>query len=247
MVDVFLYSGESNAADVKLSDPTVLRSSGATYSQTLAFTLDDVVTLANSTLHHSQSLALSLDSIEAAFVNTVVHNESIAFTLSDISAAVSQALSHSQGIAFSLDDISFSGSQVLRHSESLALTLDSIDVSLMQSVRHIESISISLSDILVSISSSALTPFVRRIRSAMYVPSPVPQDPKYLTRYINDELIKIKIAIDVLASGHVDQVHVAPTKPRDGDFRLADGTNWNPTAGGQGFYGYYNSAWHKLG
>lgn len=269
MVDVFLYSGESNSADVKLSDPTVLRSAGgATYDQVLSVTLsditvstsqvlqhsqsvistlDDVITQANSTLQHSESLALSLDSIQAAFVNTVVHNASIAFSLSDISAAISQALSHNQVINLSLDGISFSGSQILQHSESLSLSLDSIDISLMESVRHIESISITLSDILISISSAALTPFIRRVRLAMYVPAPVPQDPKYLTRYINDELLKIKIAIDVLASGHVDQVYVAPTKPRDGDFRLADGINWNPTATGQGFYGYYNSTWHKLG
>ena len=37
-----------------------------------------------------------------------------------------------------------------------------------------------------------------------------------------------------------------PEKKRAGDVVLADGTSWNPGAG-QGFYGYYAGAWHKLG
>lgn len=40
--------------------------------------------------------------------------------------------------------------------------------------------------------------------------------------------------------------YVAPSKPRSGDIRLADGTQWNPGSGA-GFYGYYGSAWVKLG
>ncbi len=40
--------------------------------------------------------------------------------------------------------------------------------------------------------------------------------------------------------------NVAPAKPRTGDTRLADGTNWNPGAGA-GVYTYYAAAWHKLG
>jgi putative cell wall-binding protein len=37
-----------------------------------------------------------------------------------------------------------------------------------------------------------------------------------------------------------------PVKRKDGMVVLADGTNWNPGAG-QGYYGYYAGAWHKLG
>ena len=37
-----------------------------------------------------------------------------------------------------------------------------------------------------------------------------------------------------------------PDKPRDGDIRYADGTNWNPFSG-EGFYGYYAGSWVKLG
>ena len=44
----------------------------------------------------------------------------------------------------------------------------------------------------------------------------------------------------------VGTTNVAPSKPRAGDIRLADGTNWNPGSGA-GFYGYYGGAWVKLG
>lgn len=87
----------------------------------------------------------------------------------------------------------------------------------------------------------------RNLSTVFYAHGDVPSKPEALTRFISDELTKIGTAISGLAEGHLDVTHVAPEKPRDGDIRLADGTNWNPTAGGQGFYGYYNSAWHKLG
>ena len=54
------------------------------------------------------------------------------------------------------------------------------------------------------------------------------------------------MAIAALAEGHLDQVHAEPDKPRDGDIRLADGSDWNP-GGGQGVYCYYNSTWNRLG
>jgi hypothetical protein len=45
----------------------------------------------------------------------------------------------------------------------------------------------------------------------------------------------------------IDETNVAPSKPRNGDLRLADGTNWNPS-GGRGIYWYNEdaSAWTKL-
>lgn len=82
--------------------------------------------------------------------------------------------------------------------------------------------------------------------SVGYVPSLPPSDAKALPSYIYDELMRVSAAITSLAEGHLDQVHIAPTKPRNGDIRLADGTNWNPGLG-QGVYCYYNSTWNKLG
>jgi len=47
--------------------------------------------------------------------------------------------------------------------------------------------------------------------------------------------------------GHLDVQNVAPDKPRQGDLRYADGSNWNPSAGGEGIY-FFNAAgaWVKL-
>lgn len=82
--------------------------------------------------------------------------------------------------------------------------------------------------------------------SVFYVPEPTPADAQELPAYIARELEKIRIAVDMLALGHLDKTHVAPAKPREGDIRLADGADWNPGSGA-GFYGYYGGAWAKLG
>lgn len=82
--------------------------------------------------------------------------------------------------------------------------------------------------------------------SVFYAPEPVPSDPKELPAYIERNNRAIEMAINLLAAGHLDETHVAPVKPRNGDIRLADGTNWNPGSG-QGVYAYYNSTWNKLG
>lgn len=82
--------------------------------------------------------------------------------------------------------------------------------------------------------------------TVFYNPEQPPSDSAQYSVWIERELYKIKSAIDLLASGHLDQTNVAPTKPRTGDIRLADGTNWNPGSGA-GFYGYYGGAWVKLG
>ena len=82
--------------------------------------------------------------------------------------------------------------------------------------------------------------------SAFYVPSNPPDDPAQLPRFLQAELAKLSGTLDLLISGHLDKTNVAPAKPREGDLRLADGTNWNPGSG-QGVYCYYNSAWRYLG
>lgn len=83
--------------------------------------------------------------------------------------------------------------------------------------------------------------------AAFYAPSPLTSDdPRDLPRYLATELTAIQGAIQALVAGHLETTNVAPTKPRDGDFRFADGTNWNPGSG-KGFYGYYSSSWHFLG
>lgn len=84
------------------------------------------------------------------------------------------------------------------------------------------------------------------INSVDYHPSPPPIDQKEVVQYAYDEFIKISASFRLLADGHIDQTNAAPIKPRNGDIRLADGTDWNPGLG-QGVYCYYNSTWNKLG
>ncbi len=69
---------------------------------------------------------------------------------------------------------------------------------------------------------------------------PVAQDD--LNRFFYTELNKISAAINLLALGHLDMTYVAPAKPRQGDIRYADGTQWNPGSGA-GLYYYNGSAW----
>lgn len=85
--------------------------------------------------------------------------------------------------------------------------------------------------------------------SVFYAPEVVPNRPEDLSMYLQKELDKIKVAIDLLALGHLDKTYVAPTKPRDGDIRYADGTSWDPGAGasGEGVFCYYAGVWNRLG
>ena len=83
--------------------------------------------------------------------------------------------------------------------------------------------------------------------STRYVPSTVPTNPDDIPHYLQEELERMSIAVNNLADGHIDKTHVAPDKPRDGDIRFADGTNWNPGSA-RGFY-YYDlttTAWIRF-
>lgn len=82
--------------------------------------------------------------------------------------------------------------------------------------------------------------------TASYTPAAVPDSPDALPAYLRMELQRIAAAVTALALGHFDTTYVAPTKPREGDTRLADGTKWNPGSGA-GVYTYYGGAWNKLG
>ena len=51
--------------------------------------------------------------------------------------------------------------------------------------------------------------------------------------------------INNIADGHFDVSNAAPDKPRTGDIRYADGTDWNPGSG-EGIYFYNGTAWVNL-
>lgn len=79
----------------------------------------------------------------------------------------------------------------------------------------------------------------------MYAPGQINGD---VSQFLGDELHRIARAMDEPKDMiMLEMRYVAPAKPKDGMVVLADGTSWNPSAGGQGFYGYYGGSWKKLG
>ncbi|MGH9425716.1 MAG: hypothetical protein ACRD2L_05340 [Terriglobia bacterium] len=84
----------------------------------------------------------------------------------------------------------------------------------------------------------------------IYEPSiapPLGMDANELSKWVYEEFLRLaRMLQDPPHDVHVDKLHVAPAKPRDGMVVLADGTNWNPGSGA-GFYGYRNGAWQFLG
>jgi hypothetical protein len=73
-------------------------------------------------------------------------------------------------------------------------------------------------------------------------PADPPADPRELQVYLRQLNVLLGSCIGALAAGHLDQVHVEPSKPRDGDLRYADGTDWEPGSG-KGLYMHNGSVW----
>ena len=84
------------------------------------------------------------------------------------------------------------------------------------------------------------------ISSVGYTPNLPPEDAAEMRRFVFEEFQRVAGAIQALAAGHIDVSYAAPTKPRKGDIRYADGTSWNPGSGA-GIYYYNGSAWALLG
>lgn len=78
--------------------------------------------------------------------------------------------------------------------------------------------------------------------TASYAPGDPPADPAQLQRFLRDELQQLSAVIQALAAGHLDKLHAAPAKPRDGDLRYASGApGWDPGAG-KGLY-MFSTVW----
>ena len=75
-----------------------------------------------------------------------------------------------------------------------------------------------------------------------YTSLPTPNKPEELPEYLQNELRKISEAINNISDGHLDEVHVEPPRPRAGDLRYADGSDWNPGQGNN-FYYYDGTVW----
>lgn len=82
--------------------------------------------------------------------------------------------------------------------------------------------------------------------SVKYSPSIAPIETDDVPPYLNRELKKLSDVVNNISEGHMEVTNVVPTKPRAGDIRYADGTNWNPGSG-EGLYLYLSTgAWSKL-
>jgi len=80
-----------------------------------------------------------------------------------------------------------------------------------------------------------------------YEPSPVPDNAEDIPAYLRQEFSRMSRIINNIADGHFDVSNAAPDKPRTGDIRYADGSNWNPGSTGEGIYIYLSTgAWSKL-
>lgn len=76
---------------------------------------------------------------------------------------------------------------------------------------------------------------------AQYVPRRPPVGD--ITRWLEDELLVIARALQTHTVVQLDVLHAAPERPRVGMVVYADGTHWNPAAGGEGLYVFKSGGW----
>ena len=98
----------------------------------------------------------------------------------------------------------------------------------------------------------------KKIKSVVrFNPNPAPVSTEQLPDYLFNELNRLGEIIFNQNLFRLEPTHVAPgtttigvfkDKPRAGDIRYADGSDWNPGGTGEGIY-FFNSsdAWVKLG
>ena len=96
---------------------------------------------------------------------------------------------------------------------------------------------------------------VKNIKSLnRWTPNPAPVNNENLSDYLYHELNRLSDIIFNLDVMRLEQTNKDPEnttigidrgKPRDGDIRYADGTNWNPGSG-IGIYAYIGGSWTKL-
>ena len=98
----------------------------------------------------------------------------------------------------------------------------------------------------------------KRIKSVVrFNPNPAPVATEQLPDYLFNEINRLGEIIFNQNLFRLEPTHVAPgtttigvfkDKPRAGDIRYADGSDWNPGGTGEGIYFFDSSdAWVKLG
>ena len=80
-----------------------------------------------------------------------------------------------------------------------------------------------------------------------YEPGPPPTNQEDMGIYVVNELKRLANVVLNQAIFRLERTHVAPDRPRGGDIRYADGSNWNPGSGeGIYFFNESTTAWVKL-
>lgn len=72
-----------------------------------------------------------------------------------------------------------------------------------------------------------------------------PKDVGLLGAFVEEELRKVDASLNEIDNLTLEELHAEPVKPRTGMVVLADGTDWNPGAGG-GYYGFFGIGWTPL-
>jgi len=88
--------------------------------------------------------------------------------------------------------------------------------------------------------------YVDRVERSVthYEPGPLPADPESLGLYLATELKRLGDILLNQATFRLERTHEAPARPRTGDIRFADGSDWNPGSG-EGIY-WYGTSWNTL-
>ena len=69
----------------------------------------------------------------------------------------------------------------------------------------------------------------------LYEPGPLPEEVEDLGMYVVTELKRLGDTLFNQATFRLERIHAEPSRPREGDVRYADGTDWNP-GNGEGIY-----------
>ena len=89
--------------------------------------------------------------------------------------------------------------------------------------------------------------YIDRVETSVvrYEPGPLPENVEDLGGYVVSELKRLGDIILNQSLVRIDRIHTEPSKPRTGDIRYADGTDWNPGSG-EGIYFYNGTSWVNL-
>ncbi len=87
---------------------------------------------------------------------------------------------------------------------------------------------------------------VKKVKSVVrYEPGPLPDNSEDLGIYVVTELKRLGNILFNQSVLRLEQTNTAPAKPRQGDIREADGSNWNPGSGA-GIYWFDGTTWNQL-